>query len=234
VLRRLATLALLVCGVATGAPPAGGFTVSPVRLEISPGARAVSLALDNGADRTKTVQVEAFRWTQVDGEDRYEPATELVVNPPLFRIAPGARQIVRAGFLGGAPSLEVESAYRLYLQEVPDGDEPAPNQLRLLLRIGVPLFLAPLEPARPEPRWNVARRSDGSLVLEVRNEGRRRMRLERLAVESAGVASRELSGLSYVLPGQARSWPLPADTQGPLRVAASSDAEPFDVALPVP
>ncbi|MGH8519634.1 MAG: fimbrial biogenesis chaperone, partial [Panacagrimonas sp.] len=120
--------AAIACTPGQAQPAAGGFTVSPIRLEMQAGARAVSLQLGNGAERTKTVQVEAVRWTQVDGQDRYEPAPELVVNPPLFRIAPGARQIVRAGFRGGAPAAEVERAYRLYLQELPDGDEPPTSQ----------------------------------------------------------------------------------------------------------
>lgn len=225
---------LLSGGVALAGPPAGGFTVSPVRLDMDAGARAVSLTLSNGSDRIKTVQVEAVRWTQVEGEDHYEPAPELVVNPPLFRVAPGARQVVRAGFHGGAPALEAEGAYRVYLQEVPDGDEPRANQLRLLLRIGVPLFLAPVEPAQPAPRWTLARQPDGRLALQVRNEGRRRLRLEHLAVAAEGQALHDVAGLSYVLSGQMRAWTLPAGLRAPLRLAASSDGEPVDVALAAP
>src|SRR5712671_4086345 len=95
---------LLATTFAHGQPPSGGFTVSPVRLDLAPGARATSITLSNDADRPKTVQVQAVRWTQVDGEDHYDPVTDLVVNPPVFRIAAGARQIVRAGFRGGAPA----------------------------------------------------------------------------------------------------------------------------------
>ena len=76
---RLCSMLLLLgaASMAHAQPPtaaAGGFSVSPIRLEMQAGARAISLRLGNGADRTKTVQVEAMRWTQVDGEDRYEPA----------------------------------------------------------------------------------------------------------------------------------------------------------------
>lgn len=216
-------------------PAAGGFSVSPIRLEMQAGARAISLRLGNGADRTKTVQVEAMRWTQVDGEDRYEPAPELVINPPLFRIAAGAHQVVRAGFRGGggAPDGDVERAYRLYLQELPDGDEPQASQLRLLLRIGVPLFVLPREPVQASARWSLARGADGVMRIELRNDGGRRLRIDTL--ELAGGAP--IAGLSYVLPGQVRRWPLPVvegTATTPLRLSGQSDAGPLDVALAPP
>lgn len=237
---RLCSMLLLLgaASMAHAQPPtaaAGGFSVSPIRLEMQAGARAISLRLGNGADRTKTVQVEAMRWTQVDGEDRYEPAPELVINPPLFRVAAGAHQVVRAGFRGGggAPDDGVEHAYRLYLQELPDGDEPKASQLRLLLRIGVPLFVLPREPVQASPRWSLTRGADGAMQVELRNDGRRRLRID--ALELAGGAP--IAGLSYVLPGQVRRWPLPV-VQGtvsrPVKITGQSDAGPLDVALGPP
>ena len=230
-------------GQARAQPAAGGFSVSPIRLEMQAGARAVSLQLGNGADRTKTVQVEAFRWTQVDGQDRYEPAPELVINPPLFRVAPGAHQVVRAGFRGGAPDGDVERAYRVYLQELPDGDEPTSNQLRLLLRIGVPLFVSPQAPVRAVAVWALARDAEGALNLELRNDGGRRLRIDALdiATPNTGDPPRSLAGLSYVLPGQVRHWPLPPAVASllstpdvTLRLSGQSDAGPLDVALAPP
>lgn len=226
--------AAISCAQVRAQPAAGGFIVSPIRLEMQAGARAISLQLGNGADRTKTVQVEALRWTQVDGQDRYEPAPELVINPPLFRIAPGAHQVVRAGFRGGAPDGAIERAYRLYLQELPDGDEPPTSQLRLLLRIGVPLFVAPRAPVKAAPRWALARGADGALNLELRNDGGRRLRIDSLEIADSA-EPRALAGLSYVLPGQMRRWILPEGLAGvPLKLSGSSDAGPLDVALAPP
>ncbi|MCC2658029.1 MAG: phytochrome sensor protein [Panacagrimonas sp.] len=228
--------AAISCAQVRAQPSAGGFTVSPIRLEMQAGARAISLQLGNGADRTKTVQVEAVRWTQVDGQDRYESAPELVINPPLFRVAPGAHQVVRAGFRGGAPDGAVERAYRLYLQELPDGDEPPTSQLRLLLRIGVPLFVAPHAPVKAVPRWTLARGADGAVNVQLHNDGGRRLRIDALDVAAAGsTGSQTLAGLNYVLPGQVRRWALPAQFSAtPLQLSGNSDAGPVDVALAPP
>ena len=93
ILRALLWLLAFAFGDAAFAQNAVGLSVNPIRLEMQPGARAISLTLGNGGDRARTVQVEARRWTQVDGRDVYEPAPELVVNPSVFRVAAGARQI---------------------------------------------------------------------------------------------------------------------------------------------
>lgn len=209
----------------------GGFTVSPVRLELAPGAKAASLTVENGAGRTRTVQVGAMRWTQVDGVDRYEPAADLIVNPPLFRLAPGARQVVRAGFRGGAPASMTESAYRLYLQEVPDLAEAAPNQLRLLLRIGVPLFVQPVKPGEAAPSWLAHRVSGGATRVSLSNSGNRRLRLSDLRATDAAGQSFDVAGLVYVLPGATQQWVLPPSAQAPIHVLARTDAGAVDVLL---
>lgn len=231
---RYALLMLCVCGAALAQDRGGGFTVSPVRLEMAAGARAISLTLASGVTQTRSFQVEAMRWTQVEGQDVYEPAPELIVNPPVFRIAPGGKQVVRAGFRVGAPSASVESAYRLYLQEVPDGDEPPPNQLRMVLRIGVPLFVAPVGTAREAPQWSVQRDPDGSSSLQLSNTGNRRLRLDTISVSDGQGHGLDLRHMTYVLPGQTRRWNLPPGLHAPLRVAASSDVGPFDVTLQPP
>lgn len=226
---RALLLGLCLTSAAFAQSPAGGFTVSPVRLELAAGARAISLSIGNGALLTRTVQVEAMLWTQHDGVDHYEPATDLVVNPPVFRIAPGGKQIVRAGFRAGTPAGAVERAYRIYLQEVPDGEEPPPNQLRLLLRVGVPLFVAVDSATAPDARWSLLRTAQG-IELELSNAGNQRLRLDRLALADGT----DIGGLTYVLPGQAHRWPLPAGTRTPVHIAAMSDGGPLNVTLAPP
>jgi fimbrial chaperone protein len=210
----------------------GGFAVSPVRLDLAPGARATSITLSNSGDIEKTVQVEAFRWTQVDGEDRYEPVTDLVVNPPVFKLSPRGRQVIRAGFRGGAPSNGEESAYRLYFQELADDRSAVEGGLRMLLRIGVPLFVAPASTAPAATAWRVIGAGTDDAQLEVSNHGNTHLRLSNVAVHDSAGRIFDLPGFAYVLPGQSRRWTLPRDPAPPLRVAAQSDLGALDAALP--
>lgn len=231
---RLLILWLGAAGLAAAQGASSGFTVSPVRLELAPGAKAASLTVENDASRARTVQVGAMRWTQINGEDHYEPATDLIVNPPVFRIAPGASQIVRAGFRGGAPAAMNESAYRLYVQEVPDIIEAAPNQLRLLLRIGVPLFVQPVKQGEATAQWNADRVPSGATRVSLSNAGNQRLRLLDLKATDAAGQRFDVAGLVYVLPGSTRQWTLPQTAQAPIRVLAQSDAGAVDVVLATP
>lgn len=222
---------LLAAPLAYAQPPAGGFTVSPVRLDLATGARATSVTLSNDGDRAKTVHVEAFRWTQADGVDRLEPATDLVVNPPVFRVAGGARQVVRAGFRGGAPATAQEIAYRLYFQELADDDGNTPQGLRMLLRIGIPLFVAPASPAAPTAEWRVIGAGTDAAQVEVTNRGNLHLRLTNLSIREQDGRTLGLPGFAYVLPGQTYRWSLPRDCLRPLRIAAQSDLGALDAAL---
>ncbi|MGQ0620783.1 MAG: fimbrial biogenesis chaperone [Panacagrimonas sp.] len=234
ILLRVFTLWLSLCSVVAAQQSSGGFTVNPIRLELAPGAKATSLTINNDGSRARTVQVSAMRWTQVDGEDHYEPATDLIVNPPVFRIAAGGSQILRAGFRGGAPATLTESAYRLYLQEVPDVTESAPNQLRLLLRIGVPLFVQPVEETEGALNWAADRSPTGATRVSLSNSGNRRLRLSQLKATDAAGRQFDVAGLAYVLPGATRQWTLPQFAQAPIHVLARTDAGQVDVVLHAP
>lgn len=230
-LRSLAVaLALLAGGPLSHAD--SGFTVSPVRMDLAPGARATSVSVTNQSDRARTVQVEAFRWTQVDGDDRFGPPGDLVVNPPVFRMAPGATQIVRAGFRNGAAATAEENAWRLYFQEIADDSQPeASGNLRMLLRIGIPLFVAAQGPARDHAVWDQSRAADGSAQVRLTNAGNRHVRIAQVRVRDGATIDREVSGLAYLLPGQVRVWTLKDVTARPLRLVAQSETGAVDVAL---
>ncbi len=161
----------------------GGIAVIPVRVDLAPARTTSSLQVSNGTDAERRFQIEALRWTRVDGEDRFEPAEELVVNPPLFRLKAGAAQVVRVGMLDAVPAA-VEGAYRIYISEVPDGTAPPDNQLRVLMRFGVPVFVAPQAAVQPALQWSARHGADG-YALTARNAGNAHERRASLVVRDA-------------------------------------------------
>lgn len=232
--RASALLALLLLACASHVGAQGGLAVSPVRLDLAPGARAVSMTIRNDGPVAKTLRVEALRWTQPANDDDYTAQADLIVNPVRFTLEPGAQQVVRAGFRGGAPHLPHEAAYRVYVEETPEADAPVPNQLRLLLRIGVPLFVAPPQPLDLAPRWSLQRDPEGTTSVRLNNPGNRRMRLSALTLADADGQSHALAQLAYVLAGEARHWPIPAAASGRLRVLAQTDRGEVDEPLAPP
>jgi P pilus assembly chaperone PapD len=95
---RIVTI-LAAAGVAAGLSHswAGSLAVSPVRVELTNTERTAVNTVENHRAVARLYQLEAVAWTQSGGEDVYAPTRELIVVPPVFRLAAGQNQIVRLG-----------------------------------------------------------------------------------------------------------------------------------------
>jgi len=220
--------------LAPAAVLAASLGISPVRVELSPAAPTAALTLRNGGDEPTVVQVRAVAWTQNGGEDVYEPTSEVIVSPPIFTVAGNGAQVVRVG-LRRAPDARRELSYRIFLQEVPGAPQPGVTGVQMALRIGVPVFVKPVQPAKAALTWRVGREAGGALRVVASNPGEMHVQLIGIKLLDGGaapdappLASQESGG--YLLPGQSREWRiepprpgLPADATR-LRVLASTDA----------
>src|SRR5882724_4909655 len=97
--------------VASGQAAADSLEVSPTRLSLDTH-RAGVLNVVNRGDEPITAQVEAFDWRQEGGTDRLDPSQTLQVSPPIVRLAPGQKQIVRVRVTSNVESGS-EQAFRL-------------------------------------------------------------------------------------------------------------------------
>ena len=229
--RRLCLAFLLAAPLAAMAASLG---ISPVRVELSPATPTAALTLRNGGDEPTVVQVRAVAWSQNGGEDVYEPTSEVIISPPIFTVAGNSAQVVRVG-LRRAPDPRRELSYRIFLQEVPGPPQPGTTGVQMALRIGVPVFVKPVQPAKPELSWRIGRETGGALRVAATNPGEMHVQLIGIKLLGAGaapgappLASQESGG--YLLPGQSREWRieppqpgLPTDATR-LRVLASTDA----------
>lgn len=213
----LAAMLLLAAGAAPSRA-ASPLMIWPVDPVITGPQRAVALWLENKGEDTVSMQVRVFRWSQVQGDDRFEPQAEVVASPPISQIPPGQRQMVRLIATAATPAQQ-EQAFRVLVDELP---APAPSAgaaqdaaaaVQLQIRYAIPLFVygpktlpARLADARslidgttvvqPEVSWTVQR--DG---------GKDRVRLINRGMAHARLTSAGWSGdgarqdtLSYVLP----------------------------------
>ena len=116
------------------------------------------------------MQVDAVSWHQdYEGEDQYEPTTEILAFPPIFTIQPGQSQLVRIGLMAPQPA-ELEKAYRLYFTELPPPvSEAQSTALRMRLRVGIPVFSAPLSPPQFNLRLVESQIDDDRLRVSLHN-----------------------------------------------------------------
>lgn len=194
---------------AAAAAHAGSFEVNPVRIHLEKKKSTAAITLRNTGEHPVLVQAEVLSWKQTGGEDVYAPSRDLLVNPPIFTVQPGKTQIVRVG-LDRPVDPRNELAYRLYLREVPPDAAPAFSGLRVALRIGLPVFVAPETPLKPALQWRVQRTADGALGVEAVNTGNGHVQVVDLRLALPNNGHEVLSTLphAYLFPGQRGHWTL--------------------------
>jgi fimbrial chaperone protein len=207
---RLAAWALSL-GLCTSAA-AASLQVSPTSVTLQAGQNADGLTLSNTGAAPLHAQVRVFRWTQRGDEEKFEPTRDIAASPPMLELAPGAQQLVRVIRLG-APPADVQTSYRLIIDELPMASGKAKPGLQFVLRYSVPVFLMPQGDAAiaPELRARVVREGD-QWFIAIGNTGKAHAQVAELAYTAAdGTTHTIAAGLSgYVLPGNTRRWPVPA------------------------
>src|SRR4051812_34447113 len=112
--------AACLAAITIPAAHAGSFSVSPVRIFMGMRDRATGVTIINEGDTDLVMQAELFEWKQKpDGTDDLQPTQDLVLAPPILRLAKGARQVVRLANLR-APTPGEQLTYRLIIREVPE------------------------------------------------------------------------------------------------------------------
>lgn len=215
----------------SGATPAsaqggGGLQVSPIRLDLGGKQRGGALTLTNTSEIKKTVQVDVVAWSQNGEEDVYTPTRELLANPPLFFLDPGASQVVRIGLPASTKASSSERAYRVYLREVPQDKPAEAATLRVVVRLGVPVFVSPATAIAADLQWSAHLQTDGSVIVALENRGTKHVRVAQLKLLAAtgGEVRGEDTAMHYVLAGSHQRWQVKSATQklapGSARISA--------------
>lgn len=185
--------------------------VAPVMLEPLPGQRSTMLTILNGEDKPVRVQVRVMRWTQVNGEEKLEPTTDVFASPPQIQLQPGQHHLIRV-VRTSRTSIATEESYRVLVDEVPDSIEARPGAVAMVVRQSIPVFFSDENHRVSTVDWAVARRGDQSEIV-AHNRGNRRLRLSDIVVETHNGPVYEQSGLvGYVLPGATMRFPIDIGT----------------------
>ncbi len=149
--------------------PGYAVTLMPLTLVMEQNKAVVSLHVRNDEAQTKIFEVQAYHWSQDGNEDVLEPASDLVVTPPIVKLAPGEQKIIRVGVMRRNSSHTQEKAYRLLLRDITPIALEA-GELHLRMQYLLPLFMSPGRP-QPELQLVEAATSDGSGCIQITNAG---------------------------------------------------------------
>jgi len=219
-----ATLVLMVIVVVlSGALLAGrsyaiDLAIRPVKVFLDAASGTDKLFLQNTGREAFDLQIRIYAWSQdAAGKDVYKDTTELVVFPKIFKVAGQEERMVRIG-TKQKPG-QVERCYRIYLEEIPLASRKAEQgpSVRMLTRVGIPVFLAPAKTAG-QGKIEALRLDKGRLTVDLKNEGTAHWPISNILVSgNAGSPggkgfTREISGW-YLLSGATRVYTvdIPSD-----------------------
>jgi fimbrial chaperone protein len=145
------------------------FSLNPIRVYFDDSSKTNILSITNNSDEKISVQLRAYTWSQNEkGENEYALTRDIVFFPKIANIIKGEKKIVRLGTR--VPQGKQEKTYRLYIEEIPNPDKTDNTAVNIVMKIGVPIFLAPV---KAEPKGLVKEMSmdAGSFHAKLINDG---------------------------------------------------------------
>lgn len=187
---------------------AGAFGVSPIRVDLDPGARTGMVTVSNDDERKLYFQLKLFEWKQSSsGEDLLAESSDLIFFPQILTVEPKEKRLIRVGIK--SPPAGPERAFRLFIEELPDPNETPGGgaQVAVRLRFGVPIFLSA---GKGEALTEVGAidSARGVIRVAIRNNGTRTIRFEEVSARAGDKVVAKAAGW-YVFPGATRSFSLP-------------------------
>lgn len=232
-------LAALASALAAPSACAGVFSVVPVRVYMTPRDRAVAITVTNEGDTPMVLQAEINAWRQqADGSDEQVATDDLILSPPIIKLAPKARQVVRLARVG-EPDAARQLTYRLILREVPEvtaAKEPS-IQIPISLALSMPVFVTP-PAARREVACQAARGAATALQVTCANQGTAYAQVREVQVKRADQVVGKVEGGFYILPGARKALTVQSEkavAAGPAQLLVSFDdgkSQTFDVVIP--
>jgi fimbrial chaperone protein len=205
---------------------AGSINLSPTRIQLSASQQSAVLTIHNQHTESTVIQLEASDWQQDNSGDIYQPSHNLIATPTVFSLQPGESQLVRVG-LRQPINKNTESAYRLFIQEV-----PATNTnnvaVQVVLRFSLPVFVAPASEKPSLPLiWQLLEQGD-QLLIQAENPSTKHIQVTGFTLYQGATPIAVQQNMHYLLPNQAHQWKItttaPVIPGNTLTVDATTDA----------
>jgi fimbrial chaperone protein len=230
-------LAAALAWIAPKPARAAAFDIKPTQLNLSPKAKSASLTIHNESAAVLRFQMSVFTWAQsAKGEMQLQPTQDIVFFPTLLQLAPGEERAIRVG--SQVPSGPLERSYRIFIEELPPPPagkakdaKPGKTEIRVLTRMGVPIFVAPAggTGAAPVGRVEPKAARGEKVSFEVKNTSPVHFTIKKARVVGRGAGNENLFERSvpgwYVLAGGSRVFEVDA----PKGVCAKTKALAFEV-----
>lgn len=186
---------------------AGVFSVTPVRLYMAPRDRAIAVTLTNESDTAIVLQADINTWNQKpDGTDELVLTDDLILAPPIIKLAPKAQQVVRLARLTPSDASR-QLTYRMIIREVPEAQPASGMQIPIALALSMPVFITPVT-AKRQMDCITSRADDKTINLRCNNSGTAYAQIREAAIKRGEFPLARFEGGSYILPGASKTVSL--------------------------
>lgn len=188
---------------------AGLFSVTPVRIYMTPKDRATAITITNDGDEELVMQADIYAWKQKPGgEDDLTPSEDLFLSPPIIKMAPKSRQVVRLARINQVTPSE-QQTYRMIVREIPEAKPTDKTlQVQIALAFSMPVFITPAN-AKNHLDCSVARVAPDNVLASCENTGTAYAQPRSLILSAVnGVKLAETETSAYILPGIKRVYEL--------------------------
>ena len=238
----LGAIVLLALCLVLAAPVsalAGVFSVTPVRIYMTPKDRAVAVTITNEGDTEVVLQADLNAWSQKpDGTDEQVPTEDLILSPPIIKLAAGARQVVRLALLKPADASR-QLIYRMIMREVPEASAARDKTIEvpIALALSLPVFITP-PPAKREMDCTAARSTAQALNVSCGNQGSAYAQVREISLVRSEQTIARFEGGTYILPGARKTMSVTGQqliAPGPAQLSVRFDdgkSQVFSITLP--
>jgi fimbrial chaperone protein len=192
---------------------AGLFSVSPVRIFMTPQDKATAVTINNDGNEFLVMQADVYDWKQKpDGEDDLTLTQDMLVYPPIIKVPPKSHQVVRLARLVHMPQSK-QSTYRLIVREIPEVHHTQKKlAMTVALAFSMPVFITPAD-AKNKLDCSVERISSKSVNAVCHNSGNAYAQVLGLALTNAkGHNLANSNQVGYILPDITRKFELKSAT----------------------
>lgn len=210
------------------------YNVDKVKVFLSANQFIDTLKLTNNSAKPVDIQSQVMSWTQPDGKEVYAPTTDIIVSPPIMKIIPKHTQLMRVGWR--APTaLQTEKAYRLFLEEITPNTVLEQNAVRIKLRMGLPVFIAPANPVY-QLSYGTPSRSGNTLSISATATGNAHVQIigSTLSTSDGTVVATSKDTL-YLFPKQSTrlTFNFTKPASGSLKLITQTDLLPMQTTINV-
>jgi fimbrial chaperone protein len=200
---------LSVSLLSTSLVQAGTFSVAPVRIFLQAKDRATAITFTNDGTTEVVLQADLYEWLQKpNGEDDLKLAEDLIISPPIIKLAPGSKQVVRLARLSMAPEA-AQQTYRLIAREIPEIAAAKQGvSVQISLALSMPVFITPKD-AKPNLNCTSAVLNASAVLFTCKNDGNAHAQVRHARVLRDGKELTQLDNGGYYLAGSQRAMSLP-------------------------